>query len=92
MKCFDNLNYFHGKDGFGDLFYDNDPDLSIVKKEHAAIGITSLVTQNSGEISLMCLGPLTNIALAIKLNRNISKSVKDVWLMGGNHGGLYCKK
>ncbi|KAF7284010.1 nucleoside hydrolase-like [Rhynchophorus ferrugineus] len=85
MKCFENLNNFHGKDGFGDLLHDDDPDLSIVRKEHAAVAIASLVEQNYGEISLVCLGPLTNIALAIKMNKHFSESVKDIWLMGGNH-------
>lgn len=37
----------------------------------------------------MCLGPLTNIALAVNMCPNFVKNVKDIYIMGGNFRGVY---
>jgi inosine-uridine nucleoside N-ribohydrolase len=41
-----------------------------------------------GEITLVALGPLTNIALAMKLNKNFERNVKNLIVMGGNKDGI----
>lgn len=78
---------FHGVDGFGDLEHDSEPDVSIVKKEHAAVAISNIVNKNPKAISIMNLGPLTNTALALKLSRQVKDNIKDIWIMGGNYTG-----
>lgn len=42
---------------------------------------------NPHEISLIGIGPLTNIALAIKVYPEIVGNIKEIFLMGGNHKG-----
>lgn len=42
---------------------------------------------NPHEVSLIAVGPLTNVALAIKSFPEIKDNVKDVFIMGGNHKG-----
>ena len=42
----------------------------------------------SGEITLVTLGPLTNIALAMKLNKKFEQNVKNLVVMGGNKDGV----
>lgn len=79
--------YFHGKDGFGDLEHDTEPDLSIVKEEHAGLALNRIINNNPKSISIMALGPLTNLALAIKLNKSFGNNIKDIWIMGGNYTG-----
>lgn len=78
---------FHGTDGFGDLEHDTQPDLSIVKVENAALAINTILANDPKAISVMAVGPLTNLALAIKLNKNFGDNIKDVWIMGGNYTG-----
>lgn len=78
---------FYGEDGFGDLEWPTEPDISIIKTEPAPVVIGSLVTQNPGEIVVIGLGPTTNIALATKLYPSFAKDVKSVYLMGGNFKG-----
>lgn len=78
---------FHGEDGFGDLQYDTEPDISIIQKEPAIVATHRIVKENPGEISLVCLGPLTNVALAIKVYDDFACNVKEVFLMGGNYTG-----
>lgn len=61
-------------------------------KENAIFMLNKIVDNNPGQISLVCLGPLTNIALAIKINSNFTQNVKDIHIMGGNYKGTYSQK
>ncbi|XP_034952381.1 inosine-uridine preferring nucleoside hydrolase-like [Chelonus insularis] len=74
---------YHGNDGFGDVLKDT-PDISKLQKKHAVIAIRDIVTENPNKISVVCLAPLTNIALAIKLFPEILNDVKEFYVMGGN--------
>ncbi|MCY3598036.1 MAG: nucleoside hydrolase, partial [Rhodospirillales bacterium] len=74
--------YVHGEDGQGDIFLP-DPagaplDLS------AAEFIIEQLRAKPGEITLVPVGPLTNIALALRLEPRITEWVDEVVLMGGN--------
>lgn len=60
------------------------PDMSLLKSEHAVNALIRLINQHPGEITLVPIGPLTNIALACRLDPNISSKLKDVVIMGGN--------
>ncbi|XP_012262666.2 inosine-uridine preferring nucleoside hydrolase-like isoform X2 [Athalia rosae] len=80
----DDAGHVHGSDGFGDVFEDK-PDISNLQKEHAVHALYKTVCENPGEVSIICLGPLTNIALAIKLYPDFINNVKDFYVMGGNH-------
>ena len=42
----------------------------------------------SGEITLVALAPLTNIALAIRQDPDFGKKLKSVTIMGGNVEGI----
>ncbi|KAJ7378708.1 hypothetical protein OS493_021290 [Desmophyllum pertusum] len=58
--------------------------MSLLKSEHAVNALIRLINQHPGEITLVPIGPLTNIALACRLDPNISSKLKDVVIMGGN--------
>nr|CAD7198676.1 unnamed protein product [Timema douglasi] len=77
-------NYF-GTDGFGDVFYPNAPKpADYVSSEHAVNALIKLVTASPGEITIVCLGPLTNIALAVRLDPLFLDKVKQVIILGGS--------
>mmetsp|Transcript_6104 Transcript_6104/g.8891 ORF Transcript_6104/g.8891 Transcript_6104/m.8891 type:complete len:345 (-) Transcript_6104:43-1077(-) len=57
-------------------------DAPIIEKEHASSFIKNQVDLFPGEIEIIALGPLTNIALALSLGLDASK-VKAVYHMGG---------
>jgi inosine-uridine nucleoside N-ribohydrolase len=40
-----------------------------------------------GKVRLVCLAPLTNIALALKTYAEFSANLKDIYVMGGNSTG-----
>lgn len=40
-----------------------------------------------GKVKLVCLAPLTNIALTMKTYAHFASSLKDIYVMGGNSTG-----
>jgi purine nucleosidase len=41
------------------------------------------IMSNPGEITLVCIGPLTNVALAVRQEPRIIRNVREVFIMGG---------
>lgn len=83
------LGQFHGDDGLSDLQWDTEPDvLGLIKREHAVNKIYQLVRERPGEISLICLAPLTNIAIGLRMYEDLAGMIKDVFIMGGNSSGI----
>jgi inosine-uridine nucleoside N-ribohydrolase len=74
--------FVHGDDGQGNT---NLPDpVTQALPEPAAAFIVEQVMAFPGEITLVPIGPLTNIALALRLEPRIARNVREVILMGGN--------
>lgn len=71
----------HGEGGLGTITLT--PDYSKQSSTHAVDYILETVKANPGEIELITLGPLTNIALAIQKDKETMKKVKKIWSMGG---------
>ncbi len=74
--------HVHGEDGQGNLHLP--PPTTEVVTEPAAQFIAEQVMTFPGEITLVPIGPLTNIALALRLEPRIAENVSEVVLMGGN--------
>lgn len=72
----------HGEDGFGNAQFPapNGKPIDI----SAAQYIVETVMAHPGEITLVPIGPLTNIALALSLEPRLAKNVKEVVIMGGS--------
>src|SRR5687768_3597556 len=74
--------FVHGEDGQGNVFLPR-PETKAVP-ETAAAFIARQVMAHPGEITLAPIGPLTNIALALRLEPAMATNVQEVVLMGGN--------
>ncbi|MFO7320226.1 MAG: nucleoside hydrolase [Chloroflexota bacterium] len=74
--------YVHGEDGQGNVPLP--PPSSKAIETQAAVFIVEQIMRAPGEITLVPLGPLTNIALALRLEPRIAHNVREVVLMGGN--------
>uniref|UniRef100_A0A1B6KD12 Inosine/uridine-preferring nucleoside hydrolase domain-containing protein n=1 Tax=Graphocephala atropunctata TaxID=36148 RepID=A0A1B6KD12_9HEMI len=83
-----NWKPFFGVDGFGCAQHDNVPDSKLIKEENAVVALNRIVNEQKGEVSLLCLGPLTNIALAVRTYPCFAENIKEVIIMGGNYKGL----
>ncbi|KAG8228827.1 hypothetical protein J437_LFUL008323 [Ladona fulva] len=82
-------DHFFGNDGFGDFNYHNAPKpMEYLQKEHAVLTLIRLVSQYPGEVTLMALGPLTNVALALKLYPNFLEDLKKLVVLGGSVNGV----
>jgi purine nucleosidase len=51
--------------------------------QHGSDFLTEKIMSKPGEITLVAIGPLTNIALAIRQEPRIVRNVKEVFIMGG---------
>ncbi len=79
--------FVHGEDGMGDIGL----PLSGRKPSegHAVQKLIETVNRFPGEITLVTLGPLTNVAMAVLLDPSFASKVKSCVVMGGssNHIG-----
>lgn len=71
----------HGKDGLGETFY---PDAKIEPAKESAIRFMErTIKENPGEITILALGPLTNVATLLEENPRVASKIKKIILMGG---------
>ncbi len=74
-------DFVHGKNGLGDIRFE-DPSISPMQ-ESAAQFIVETVNANPGEVTLLAVGRLTNIAMAFEMDPTAALRVKEIILMGG---------
>ncbi len=73
--------FVHGADGFGDTGYL--PASRGAADEHAVEAILRLSREHAGELTLVALAPLTNLALALRLDPQLPSRVRRLVVMGG---------
>ena len=76
----------HGSDGMGDSFFPK-PERS-AESTHAIDFIIDTINDNPGEVSLLAIAPLTNIAMAIKKDPGITEKIDHLYIMGGTNNAL----
>ncbi len=82
-------DWFHGADGMGDVGYP--APAAPAAPGHAAAELVNRFSREPGEIELVTLGPLTNVATALALDPAMASHVKRCWIMGGaacTHGNV----
>jgi purine nucleosidase len=72
--------YWAGDEGEGILDLEA---ISIASGRKAEVYLAEKVTALPGEIEILAIGPLTNIAHAIQLSTDFAKQVKQLYMMGG---------
>ena len=79
----------HGRDGMGDIglpLHGREPAVG-----HAADKLREIIDANAGDITLVTLGPLTNVALALLREPELARRVSHCYIMGGigsGHGNV----
>jgi purine nucleosidase len=73
--------FVHGRDGLGNV--NLPPPQGRAIDRPAAQFIVEMVMSHPGEITLIPIGPLTNLALAVALEPRLAENVAEVVIMGG---------
>ncbi len=73
--------FVHGRDGFGDVGFPE--PAAALDDEPAALALLRLTCERPGELTLVALGPLTNLALALRLDPTLPERVARLVVMGG---------
>lgn len=81
----ENASFVHGSDGLGDIGLPNSKRKP--QSEHAALALIRLAMENPNEISLIAIGPLTNVALALRLEPELPAFFRQLVIMGGAYLG-----
>lgn len=79
-----NATEVHGKDGLGDVDWP-----SLVSEPEEKHAVDMLIEQSyihSGNLGILAVGPLTNIALALIKDETLSERVNELVIMGGTSG------
>jgi purine nucleosidase len=81
LSAGENASHVHGMDGLGGA--DFPPSKRKVETMHASQALVSMANASPGKMTLVCIGPLTNIAVALKLDPDLPEKIKDLVVMGG---------
>ena len=73
--------YIHGSDGLGDS--DAPEPTTSAQSRNAVMEIIDRVLESPGEITILAIGRLTNVALAINVEPSIVDAMAEVIVMGG---------
>jgi purine nucleosidase len=73
--------FVHGNDGFGDTGYA--PAERAADAEHAALALVRHAREHHGQLMVVALGPLTNLALAVRLDPGLPARIGRLVVMGG---------
>ncbi|XP_022743754.1 uridine nucleosidase 1-like [Durio zibethinus] len=79
-------DFVHGSDGLGHIFLP--PPKSKKCDRSASEFLVEKVSEYPGEVSVLALGPLTNLALAIKRDSSFASKVKNIVVLGGSFFAL----
>ncbi|XVE76001.1 hypothetical protein DITRI_Ditri12bG0137500 [Diplodiscus trichospermus] len=74
-------DFVHGSDGLGNIFLP--PPKTKKTDKSASEFLVEKVSEYPGEVSVLALGPLTNLALAIKRDSSFASKVKNIVVLGG---------
>lgn len=78
--------WFHGQDGMGDQNYP--APKADAMPEHAVEALLRLFRDSPGEMDLVTLGPLTNIATVLAIEPEFAHWVRHCYIMGGSAATL----
>ncbi|MBI1258011.1 MAG: nucleoside hydrolase, partial [Chloroflexi bacterium] len=78
---------WHGEDGLGNL-RSRPSTQRRVETEQAALALIRLANDHPGELTLVALAPMTNLALAIRLDPTFPSKIKEFIFMGGAHSAI----
>lgn len=81
LRAWESATHVHGEDGMGNTFFPIAQQRP--EREHGARTIVRLANEHAGELAIVGIAPLTNLALACRLDPELPKKVSRLYLMAG---------
>lgn len=85
LEPFVDASNVHGKTGLEGFDFD-EPNRNLLLKENAVEAMYRVLSDNKEKITLVPIGPLTNIALLFEIHPDSKEKVEQIVLMGGAMG------
>ena len=85
MRRLVTATYAHGENGLGGAVFP-EPKLKPIA-DPAPVFIRQIVRKYPGEVTLVTLGPLTNVATALNEDKDLAPMIKGITMMGGSLSG-----
>lgn len=79
----------HGKTGMEGFEFEN-PDMNLLCKESSIELMRKILVESDEPITLLPIGPLTNIALLLSTYPQLKSKIKEIIMMGGSTGRGNC--
>jgi len=76
-----------GSNGLGDYIQNKSFGNNYRQQEHAVTALIRLINQKPNVYTLVLLGPMTNLALAVRLDPSIGTKLKSIIFVGGSTNG-----
>lgn len=83
IEPFVDASNVHGSSGM-DGYDFPEPRTENLLKEHAVEAMRRVILTSEEKITLVCIGPLTNVALLFKIYPEVKANVQEIVLMGGS--------
>ncbi len=80
---FDDAKNVHGASGM-DGYDFGEPNRSNLLKEHAVNAMRSTILESDTPVTIAAIGPLTNIALLLKMYPEVKENIDEIVFMGGS--------
>ncbi len=73
----------HGESGVGGYHFETKEDSVLLSSKHAVEELRDAILHSNEPVTLVPIGPLTNIALLLKMYPEVKRKIKEIVLMGG---------
>ncbi|MEN1969916.1 nucleoside hydrolase [Lentibacillus sp. N15] len=76
-------SHVHGRSGVGEYQFTAEPNTSLLSEENAIVELRNHIISSPEPVTLVPIGPLTNIALLLKTFPEAINNIEQIVLMGG---------
>jgi non-specific riboncleoside hydrolase len=82
IRPYEDASYIHGKSGMEGYDFE-DPTVKPID-ENAVNAMRRIIMESKEPITIVAIGPLTNVALLLKVYPEVKENIKEVVMMGGS--------
>jgi inosine-uridine nucleoside N-ribohydrolase len=83
VRRYSHAKYWHGEDGLGGCRHKFPASDRFVREESAVEALWRLAREHPGRLEVLALGPLTNLAVALRLHPELPRQLRRLVIMGG---------